>query len=128
MDLVKPIEGAVNDVRGQSIAVAQQLQARYNEQRAQQLPPPPPPDASEPVAEERREHSRPTEEARTPTISMRHTYAEFEVSRENHEVTVRIIDGQTGKLIRTIPPEELAREIARGNLYPNQLRRRAVFV
>jgi len=117
----------VNDVRGQSIAVAQQLQARYNEQRAQQLPPPPPADASERVAEERREH-RPTEEARAQTIGMRHTYAEFEVSRENHEVTVRIIDGQTGKLIRTIPPEELAREIARGNLYPNQLRRRAVFV
>lgn len=128
MDLVKPIEGAVNDVRGQGIAVAQQLQARYYEQRAQQLPPTPPPDAGEAVAEERREPSRPAEEARAQTVSMRHTYAEFEVSRENHEVTVRIIDAQTGKLVRTIPPEELAREIARGNLYPNQLRRRAVFV
>jgi hypothetical protein len=128
MDLVKPIEGVLNDVKGQNIAVAQQMQARYNEQRAQPLPPPPPPDASERAGDDRGERGQPAEQARTQPTNMRYTYAEFEVSRENHEVTVRIIDGQTGKLVRTIPPDELAREIARGNLYPNQLRRRAVFV
>jgi uncharacterized FlaG/YvyC family protein len=128
MDLVKPIEGALNDARGQGVAVVQQVQARYNEQRAQQLPPVEAPDASERAAAERKERGNQAEEVRPQHTSMRHTYAEFEVSRENHEVTVRIIDAQTGRLVRTIPPEELAREIARGNLYPNQLRRRAVFV
>ena len=41
---------------------------------------------------------------------------------------MRIIDADSGKLVRTIPPDELAKEIAKGNLQPAQLRRRAVLV
>jgi uncharacterized FlaG/YvyC family protein len=60
--------------------------------------------------------------------SLRHTYAEFEVNRETHEVVVRIIDVDSGKLVRTIPPDQLAEEIVKGDIMPNRLRRRAVLV
>jgi hypothetical protein len=125
MDLVKPIEGSQSDARGQGVAVAETVRERYYQQHSQPLPPVNPPDAGEPAADKR---NSPPEEARPQQSGMQHTYAEFEVSRETREVTIRIIDARTGKLVRTVPPEDLAREIARGNLYPDQLRRRAVFV
>jgi flagellar protein FlaG len=33
----------------------------------------------------------------------------FEVDHESHEVTVKIIDGETDKVIKVLPPEELRR-------------------
>jgi flagellar protein FlaG len=33
----------------------------------------------------------------------------FEVDHESHEVTVKVIDGETDKVIRELPPEELRR-------------------
>jgi flagellar protein FlaG len=33
----------------------------------------------------------------------------FEVDHESHEVTVKVIDGQTDKVIKILPPEELQR-------------------
>jgi uncharacterized FlaG/YvyC family protein len=127
MDLVKPIEGSQNDARGQGAAIAETVRERYYQQHAQPLPPVKPPDAAE-KEKAIEKHSSPPEDVRPQQSGMGHTYAEFEVNRDTREVTIRIIDAETGKLVRTVPPEDLAREIARGNLYPNQLRRRAVFV
>jgi flagellar protein FlaG len=33
----------------------------------------------------------------------------FEVNHESHEVTVKVIDGETDKVIKVLPPEELQR-------------------
>ena len=33
----------------------------------------------------------------------------FEVDHESHEVTVKVIDGETDKVIKILPPEELQR-------------------
>ncbi|MDR0597902.1 MAG: flagellar protein FlaG [Treponema sp.] len=33
----------------------------------------------------------------------------FEVDHESHEVTVKVIDGETDKVIKVLPPEELQR-------------------
>jgi uncharacterized FlaG/YvyC family protein len=38
---------------------------------------------------------------------MRDSYVQFVIDRVSKEVSVRIIDRQTGEVIRTIPPEEI---------------------
>jgi uncharacterized FlaG/YvyC family protein len=114
MDLIKPIERVVDDIQGQGIALADVMRERQYQQRAHELP-----------AVKQTAASQKPAERRTGT---RQSYAQFEVSRDTHDVTVRIIDAETGELIRTVPPEDLAREIAEGNLHPDQLRRRAVLV
>jgi len=38
-------------------------------------------------------------------------YAEFEVQRKTGEVLIKIIDEESGEVIRTVPPEELARAL-----------------
>lgn len=50
------------------------------------------------------------------------TYAKFDIQVDSGEVVVKIIDGQTGELIRTVPPDELARCIARGEDWAQQFR------
>ncbi len=42
-----------------------------------------------------------------PWPSRRDSYVQFVIDRASKEVTVRIIDRQSGEVIRTIPPEEL---------------------
>jgi uncharacterized FlaG/YvyC family protein len=63
------------------------------------------------------------EAGREAAAAISHTYAEFGINRETREVIVRIIDAESGKLVRTLPPDKLVKEIQ-----PNQLRRRAVLV
>ena len=132
MEPIKPIEGTLKDGEGQASALAEVVRTRYWQQFAQKMPPvqkngeaasPENNRNGSPVAENK------VAETKEPRIRRtRHTYAEFEVNQDSREVQVRIFDAENGKLIRTIPPEELAKEIANGNLQPNQLRRRAVFV
>ena len=42
-----------------------------------------------------------------PRPSLRDSYVQFVIDHVSQEVTIRIIDRQSGKVIRTIPPEEL---------------------
>jgi flagellar protein FlaG len=60
-------------------------------------------------------HTRLQAEARTAVLeSFESTLAlnrrlEFEVNHESHEVIVKVIDGETDKVIKVFPPEELQR-------------------
>ncbi len=38
---------------------------------------------------------------------MRDSYVQFVIDRASREVSVRVVDRQTGEVIRTIPPEEI---------------------
>lgn len=123
MEPIKPVEGVAKDAEGQSTALAEVVRARYWKQLAQKMPP------VEAAEELPQAEVKPEDNAVTKlTNKIRHTYAEFEINQETREVQVRIFDAESGEIVRTIPPEELAKEIARGNFQPNQLRRRAVFV
>jgi uncharacterized FlaG/YvyC family protein len=123
MDPAKPIEGIIGEAQGHGVVLAETLRTRYRQQRAEEMPAIEAGEDAEGVQERRQQQPK-----QEPSGVLRHTYAEFEVNQDNREVTVRIIDSESGELIRTIPPEELAREIVKGNLCPNQLRRRAVLV
>lgn len=126
MEPVKPIEGNLRDAEGQSSALADMVRARYWKQMAQKLPPV---ESGEEITNsEAKPEKQPEAKPVEPAVKTRHTYAEFEINKETREVLVRIFDADSGELVRSIPPEDLAKEIARGNLQPNQLRRRAVFV
>ena len=48
---------------------------------------------------------------RPPKSFMRDSYVQFVIDRVSKEVTVRIIDRQSGEVIRTIPPEEILKLI-----------------
>ncbi len=41
-------------------------------------------------------------------------YAEFEVRPDTGEVLVKIIDGETGEVVRTVPADELRRSVQEG--------------
>jgi len=122
VDPIKPIEGAIKDAEGQASALAGMVRQRYWQQRARSLPPVEGNQESPEIGE--KQHGQPEE---PPAQQTYQTFAEFEINRDTREVIVRIIEAETGKLIRTIPPDELAKEIIKGNFQPNQLRRRAVW-
>jgi uncharacterized FlaG/YvyC family protein len=124
MEPIKPIEGVLEDSQGQGSVLAEVVRDHYWRQHSQEVPAVEAGEDSSRITE--RQQGRP-EEKGIPA-KPRRTYAEFEVNRDTREVTVRIIDADSGKLVRTIPPEELAREIAKGNFDPKQLRRRAVLI
>jgi len=46
------------------------------------------------------------------------SYMQFVINPENHDVTVKIIDRGSGEVIRTIPPEELARYAHESGMTP----------
>lgn len=126
MEPIKPVEGIVKDAEGQSAALADMVRARYWKQMAQKLPPV---ESGEETTKAKPEQKNKTADVSSkPKMQARHTFAEFEINQETREVLVRIYDAESGELVRSIPPDELAKEIAKGNLQPNQLRRRAVFV
>jgi uncharacterized FlaG/YvyC family protein len=128
MEPIKPIEGNLKDGEGQASVLAEVVRTRYWKQLAQEMPPVKK-NAETSLPENKPDDQEAVEEKNTEAkIKARHTYAEFEINQETREVLVRIFDAENGELIRTVPPEELAKEIARGNLQPNQLRRRAVFI
>ncbi|HMQ52846.1 MAG TPA: flagellar protein FlaG [Anaerolineae bacterium] len=121
---IKPIERNLKDADGQTANLTNTIRARYWKQKAQELPPV---DAGEESAELKDNPEPNVAHQETPSLQARQTYAEFEINQETREVFVRIIDADSGKLIRTLPPDKLAEEIAKGNLHPRQLRRKAVF-
>jgi hypothetical protein len=49
-----------------------------------------------------------------PKWRVRNAYAEFEVKPDSGEVVVRIIDADTGDVVRTVPPDELVRSLRDG--------------
>ncbi|MFN8455273.1 MAG: flagellar protein FlaG [Anaerolineae bacterium] len=121
MEPIKPIDGIRKDTEEQTAALAGAIRDRYWQQRAQTTP----------AVESTKETSRVTERRQNEdkeksSIQTHRTYAEFEVNQETGEVLVRIIEAESGKLVRTIPPDELVKEIIKGNFRPNQLRRRAI--
>lgn len=124
MEPIKPVEANSKNTQGQGSVLAEVLRESYWKQQAQK-------ETSTVEASEKsldsaqKRHDDSTVENR---LQMRHTYAEFEINQDTREVTVRIIDSDSGKLVRTIPPEKLAEEIVKGNFRPNQLRRRAILV
>ena len=128
MDLIKPIEGVVNDARGQRAVVAEAAQERRYEQTAARLPAVEAADRSQRIQERGDSKPAPPPEPAPPIASVRRTDLEFEVNKDTREVIVRVIDSESGELVRTIPPDELVHELARGNLQPNRLRRQAVLV
>lgn len=121
---IKPIEGMLKDSEGQASAMAEVMRENYWKQKSQELPKVEA--GEESTKSDLKEKTEPKDHA--VQVKTRHTYAEFEVNKDTQEVIVRIIDSETGKLVRTIPPDELAKEIVKGNFQPSQLRRRAVFV
>lgn len=119
---IKPIEGMLRDGEGQASVMAEVIRESYWKQKSQELPKV---ESGEEAAKaDDKENAAPKESK----IRTNHSYAEFEINKDTREVIVRIIDGETGKLIRSIPPDELAKELVRGNLLPNQLRRRAILI
>jgi uncharacterized FlaG/YvyC family protein len=128
MEPIKSIEGIRDEAQGPGLARADLARDRYWQQQAQDVRPVESGEEA-PKSEAKRQGQREGSPAEASTLpAVRHTYAEFEVNQETQEVTVRIIDAESGKLVHAIPPDELAREIARGNFSPSQLRRRAVLV
>jgi len=124
MEVINPIEGVGRDPQGQESALAEVVRENYWKQRAQKAKVVEASTENTKTAGKGQNQSR---ERSEPQITTRQTYAEFEIDKETHEILVRIFDAESGELVRSIPPEKLAEEIAKGKLYPNQLRRRAVF-
>jgi uncharacterized FlaG/YvyC family protein len=121
---IKPIEGMLRDGEGQASVMAGVVRENYWKQKAQEVPEVE--SGEEAGKADQQEKASPKDQA--PTMRTSHTYAEFEINKDTREVIVRIIDGETGNLVRTIPPDELAKELIRGKLLPNQLRRRAILI
>jgi uncharacterized FlaG/YvyC family protein len=122
MEPIKPISGNSNNDEGQASALAEVVREGYWKQCAQKTQ----------GIEESEDPSEVTDkrqgQTQTHDLQMRRTYIEFEVNRDTRDVTVRIIDAESGKLLRTLPPDELAKEIIKGNFHPSQLRRHAVLI
>jgi uncharacterized FlaG/YvyC family protein len=123
MEPIKPIEGTLKDGEGQASVLAKVVREHYWQRQAREMT----------AVEAGEEASQTTEKQqgqgeKKPGVQTQYTYAEFEINQETRTVIVHIIDAESGKLVRTIPPEDLAKEIAKGNFHPNQLRRRAIVV
>jgi len=122
---IKPIEGMLKDGEGQASIMADVMRKSYWKQKAQETPKVEAGDASAKAKEKKQNDVADKNQAK---IKSSRTYAEFEINKETREVLVRIFDADSGELVRSIPPDELAKELVRGNLMPNQLRRRAILV
>lgn len=121
MEPIKPIDGVRKDTEEQAAALSGAVRDRYWQQRAQATPSVESAKETSKITEKRQ-----NEDKEKSPAQMHRTYAEFEVNQETGEVMVRIIEAESGKLVRTIPPDELVKEIIKGNFRPNQLRRRAI--
>jgi len=125
MDPIKPIEGTVSNAQEQAQALTEVLRERYWQQRADRTGNTV--KQSDQTAEAKTAHKEKQADPAPKAMSgVLNTYAEFSVDRETKRVIVRIIDGNSGELVRTIPPEDLAKEIAKGKLKTTQIRRRSL--
>jgi uncharacterized FlaG/YvyC family protein len=121
MEPIKPFEGSRRDAEEQASALAEAVRERYWQQHAQTTQPVESAKEASQVTEK-----RPNQDEEKQSPQVHRTYAEFEVNQETGEVLVRIIEAESGKLIWTLPPDELVKEIIKGNVRPNQLRRCAI--
>jgi len=112
VDKVDKIQGAAQPERTQAM-VAMDAARRFSEAQAQRVEPKP--TYKVPGDEGKDTTSSPRKTGRSVAVS--HTYAQFEVDSDSHKISVRIIDAQSGKIIRSIPPDELSRLISDQNLY-----------
>jgi len=126
MEPIKPIEGTVSNSQDQAAALTEVMRERYWHNKAEQATQTVQQgDESAEVKQKREGQS--DKKAKAPQSGLIHnTFAEFTVDSETHEVIVRIFNGDTGDLIRTLPPEKLAEEIAKGHFRPEQIRRRNI--
>jgi len=123
MEPIRPIEGVVPDKQTQAMAMADIVRERYYSQRAHEAVPVEP---GENAAEtsDKEKHKLSSESKPLPQAgAVRHTYAEFDVNQETRDVLVRIFDSDSGELVRVIPPDQLAKEIASGDLPLARMRR-----
>ncbi len=60
-----------------------------------------------------RQTEPPAAEIETTSPAIRRVRLQYQVELATRKVTVLIMDADTGEILRTIPPEELARELAR---------------
>lgn len=127
MEPIKPIEGTVNHSQDQATALTEVMRERYWHSKAEQAAQTVQRGDESANVKQKREGRPDDKKAKAPKNSVIHnTFAEFTVDSETHEVIVRIFDGDSGDLIRTLPPEKLAEEIAKGNFRPEQIRRRNI--
>ncbi|MCB0194748.1 MAG: flagellar protein FlaG [Anaerolineae bacterium] len=126
MEPIRPIEGISNSNQSQGNPINQVIYENYWQKRAKEKASNV--EASGDATGTANEHHPAKSDEEQVKVQMSHTYAEFEIDKETREVLVRIIDAESGELVRSIPPEKLAEEIAKGKLYPHQLKRRAVLV
>lgn len=125
MDPIKPIEGTVSNSQEQAQALTEAMRERYWQQRAEKTSNTV--EQSDQTAETKTPpKEKPAKPAPKSATGAFNTYAEFSVDRDTKRVIVRIIDGNSGELVRTIPPEDLAKEIAKGKLKTTQIRRRSL--
>jgi uncharacterized FlaG/YvyC family protein len=117
MDPIKPIEGALSSIQSQSLVLVDVVRERYWKEKAK---------ANLPVDSSglSQASSGTAKEKSQPKISQTNrTYAEFEVPPGSKDVIVRIIDANSGLVIRTIPAEELTKELSQDDLKSLQRRR-----
>ena len=55
-----------------------------------------------------------------PRVYRSSAYAEFVVNEETGEVVVKIIDAETGRIVRSLPPDELANFLRSGEDWTRQ--------
>lgn len=117
MDQVEKIQGTTQPDRTQTI-VTMETTRRFSEAQAQRVELKRLGEASRRVVEGGDRSSR--SQVRGNGEFAEHvsrTYAQFEVNSETHEVSVRIVDRETGEVVRTIPPDELARLVSNHDMY-----------
>lgn len=128
MDYVQPVGSVSGDVQGQGAVTAEIVRERYAQLIEQKVKEVEASAEGQSVLERKRKDAGQEQTAPPPVTAARHIRTEFEVDEETHDVTVRMFDADTGALVRTIPPEELAQEIIKSNLVPNRVRARSLFV
>ena len=126
MEPIRPMENDVtaDNRQTQSLAMAEVMRERYATQRAREMAPADPSHNADETdrRQDEKSHHR-AAEAKSQAFTMRRTYAEFDVNQETREVSVRILDADSGDVIRVIPADDLVKELASGNLPTTKMRR-----
>jgi uncharacterized FlaG/YvyC family protein len=127
MEPIRPIDGITSDNnQTQAIVAAEIMRERFSTQRAQEMAPVEKSENNSAADNDRKDaaqESKVTAETSQSTSAVRRTYFEFEINRDTNEVLMRIFDADSGNLVRVIPPEDLAKELATGNLPMARMRR-----
>lgn len=137
MNPINPVESAAPETpQERAAAITQIMRTRYWQQRAhdaQSVRQKGKAEEAKTDAEDQKQRSDRVEAKQEepvvetdPPPGLNDIYAEFETDEETRQIVVRIFDGRTGELVRTIPPDQLAEELARGDVPLERIRRRSV--